>query len=131
MRRYETIVVYSPLLSKDELKAEIQKVKTRIQDHNVSDVFVEEWGRRKIAYNVKKQTHGVYVCFYYETDDTKLLEELVYNLRINDAVLKFQSHQVSAKPAKYRGNLAFVGSSKQDELVASDIEGLEDIADFS
>ena len=28
MRRYETIVVYSPLLSKDELKAEIQKVKT-------------------------------------------------------------------------------------------------------
>ncbi len=125
MRKYESIVVFSPELNKEQLSTEIAKVKDILKGFNALEVFVEEWGKRKIAYVAKKQTQGFYVCFYYEAENMKVIEELVYNLRINDAVLKFQTHHISDKADKYRGNMAFVRSSKSDEMVASDIDELE------
>ena len=124
MRKYESIVVYSPELNKGQLSEQISKVKEILNNVGVEDIFVEEWGKRKIAYSVKKQTMGYYVCFYYETNNTKANDELTYNLRINDSILKFQTHFVSDKPAKYRGNMVFVNLAKSNEMIAPDVEGL-------
>lgn len=124
MRKYESIVVFSPELNKGQLSEQISKVKEILTNAGVADIFVEEWGKRKIAYTVKKQTMGYYVCFYYETSNTNAIQELIYNLRINDMVMKFQTHYVNSKPAKYRGNMVFVNLAKTNEMVAPDVEGL-------
>ena len=124
MRKYESIVVFSPELNKGQVSEQISKIKEILNGAGVEDIFVEEWGKRKIAYSVKKQTMGYYVCFYYESSNTKVNEELNYNLRINDSILKFQTHFVSDKPAKYRGNMVFVNLAKTNEMIAPDVEGL-------
>lgn len=124
MRKYESIVVFSPELNKGQVSEQISKIKEILNGVGVTDIFVEEWGKRKIAYTVKKQTMGYYVCLYYETSNTQAIQELIYNLRINDAVLKFQTHFVSSKPAKYRGNMVFVNLAKTNEMIAPDVEGL-------
>lgn len=126
MRKYESIVVFSPELNKGQLSEQISKVKEILTNAGgvQGDIYVEEWGKRKIAYTVKKQTMGYYVCFYYESNNTKISEDLNYNLRINDSILKFQTHFVSDKPAKYRGNMVFVNLAKSNEMIAPDVEGL-------
>ncbi len=67
MRKYESIVVFSPELNKGQLSEQISKVKEILTNAGgvQGDIYVEEWGKRKIAYTVKKQTMGYYVCFYY------------------------------------------------------------------
>ncbi|MGI6680704.1 MAG: 30S ribosomal protein S6 [Bdellovibrionota bacterium] len=129
MRKYETIVIFSPELNKSQLTAQISKVKEVLSNESVADVFVEEWGKRKIAYKLNKQTSGHYVCFYYETNNRKAVDELNYNLRINDVVLKFQTHFVSDKPEKYRGNMVFVDLAKTNEMIAPDIDDDLSMAD--
>ncbi len=125
MRKYETIVVYRPELSKEQLSTEINKVKSILEKFNISEFFKEEWGKRKLAYVTKKCSQGFYVCFYYESDNTKVIDELIYNLRLNDVILKFQTHHISDKAEKYRGNMAFVTASNSNELSSSDIDDLE------
>ena len=49
---------------------------------------VDEMGKRKLAYEVKKNTEGIYVVFYFEANPT-LIEELERNYRISDDVIKF------------------------------------------
>ena len=81
MRKYESIVVFSPELNKGQLSEQISKVKEILTNAGgvQGDIYVEEWGKRKIAYTVKKQTMGYYVCFYYESNNTKINEDLNYN----------------------------------------------------
>ena len=50
----------------------------------------ENWGKRKLAYEVKKQKKGTYVYFLYEAGPT-LVAELERNLRLTDATIKFMT----------------------------------------
>jgi small subunit ribosomal protein S6 len=58
-------------------------------------VKVEAWGRRKLAYPVAKHKKGVYVYVKY-VGKGGLVAELERNLKIQDAVLKFQTVQTKA-----------------------------------
>ena len=49
---------------------------------------VEELGKKKLAYKVRKNDEGIYVVFYFEANPT-LIEELERNYRITDEIIKF------------------------------------------
>ena len=49
---------------------------------------VEELGKRKLAYEIKKQKEGFYIVFKFEANPT-LISELERNYRIADEVIKF------------------------------------------
>ena len=49
---------------------------------------IDELGKKKLAYEVKKQKEGIYVVFYFEAEPS-LIQELERNYRITDEVIKF------------------------------------------
>ena len=49
----------------------------------------EDWGRRKLAYEVKKRREGRYVLMEYLVESTEVPHELERRLRINEQVIKF------------------------------------------
>jgi small subunit ribosomal protein S6 len=51
---------------------------------------IENWGRRKLAYEVKKQLKGIYIFFRY-LGSAGLVEEVERNLRLSDGVIKYQT----------------------------------------
>jgi small subunit ribosomal protein S6 len=51
---------------------------------------VESWGRRRLAYDIKKHRRGVYLCLKY-LGSGKVVSEVERNLRLSDAVLKYQT----------------------------------------
>lgn len=93
MRRYETIFIASPELSDDDVKVLTEKVTALIEKTGGQIEKTEDWGTRKLAYEVKKKSRGhyVYVRFSGKSD---LVAELERNLRINEGVIKYQSVQV-------------------------------------
>jgi small subunit ribosomal protein S6 len=89
-KEYETIYILRPDIDADTA----ERVQTRVSEvvgrENGKLVKVEAWGRRKLAYPVAKHKKGVYVYLKY-VGRGGLVSELERNLKLQDAVLKFQT----------------------------------------
>jgi small subunit ribosomal protein S6 len=89
-KEYETIYVLRPDVDADTA----DKVQARVNEVVLRElgklVKVEGWGRRKLAYPVAKHRKGVYVYVKY-VGQGGLVGELERNLKLQDAVLKFQT----------------------------------------
>ena len=96
MRKYETIFIAHPDLVEDEVKGLIEKTQGIIESLNGQMIKVEEWGRRKLAYKVKKFTKGYYVLVRF-LGTSEVLAEIERNLRLWDGVLKYQSVRLDEK----------------------------------
>lgn len=96
MRKYETIFIAHPDLVEDEVKGLIEKTREVIENLNGELIKVEEWGRRKLAYKLKKLTKGYYILIRF-LGNGQVLAEIERNLRLSDSVLKYQSVRLDEK----------------------------------
>ena len=90
MRRYETILIAHVDLSEDELSSLITRYSAIVTDQKGILVKVERWGKRRLAYMIKKQARGFYILIDY-AGESAVVNELERNLKINDRILKFMT----------------------------------------
>ncbi len=90
MKRYETIFILDPDLEEDQSQPIVEKIKGIITHSNGEIHKVEDWGKRRLAYPVKKKPRGHYILIHF-TGSPALLSELHRNFRVMDPVVKFQS----------------------------------------
>lgn len=87
MRKYENIFIAHPSLDEEAVKALIEKFKGVIEAGNGTVDNVDFWGKRKLAYEIKKVSEGYYTLINF-TADTELPKELDRVFRITDGVLR-------------------------------------------
>ena len=90
MKKYETIFILDPDLEDEKIQSTVEKVKGILTQANGEILKVEDWGKRKLAYIVKKKPRGHYFLLHF-SGSPALLAELERNFRVMDAVIKFQS----------------------------------------
>lgn len=88
MRRYETIFISNPDLSETERGQLFEKTKNLISEYNGILVVFDEWGVKKLAYDIKKKNRGHYVRLDF-CGNGNLVDEMERFFRIDDRVLKF------------------------------------------
>ncbi len=90
MRKYETIFISDPDLQ-DQTRSDLfDKIRNIIAKENGILLDFDDWGNKKLAYEIKKKFRGHYVCATYGgTGD--LVKELERNFRLSDDVLKFMT----------------------------------------
>jgi small subunit ribosomal protein S6 len=97
---YENIVILNSALSDEEAEGAISKIKDLITNNGGEVLKVDIWGRRKLAYEIKKQKKGLYVLFIYKTPapTIKKLEEFykVFDAVIKYMIIRLESKQVHA-----------------------------------
>ena len=89
MNKYESVIIINPNVDEEGMKALISRFTDLINSDGKVEK-VDELGKRKLAYEVKKNTEGFYVVFYFEAN-TDLIAELERNYRITDEVIKFMT----------------------------------------
>ena len=87
MRKYETIFILHPSLDEEAVKANIEKFKGVIENGGGTVDNVDFWGKRKLAYEIKKISEGYYTLVNF-TADTELPRELDRIFRITDGVMR-------------------------------------------
>lgn len=87
MNKYESVIIVNPNLEEESVKNLIKKFSDLINTDGTVD-SVEEMGKRKLAYEIKKQKEGFYIVFKFEAKP-ELISELERNYRITDEVMKF------------------------------------------
>ena len=87
MNKYESVIIINPSVDEDNLK-NLEKTFTDMINKDGKVEKVEEMGKKKLAYKVKKNDEGIYVTFYFEANPA-LIAELERNYRITDEIIKF------------------------------------------
>ncbi len=84
--KYEVLYVLNPNLSEEETQAIVEKFKTLIEQNGTIDEM-EEWGKRKLAYEINYLTEGYYVLVKF-TSGPEFPAELDRILGITDGVIR-------------------------------------------
>ena len=68
MNKYESVIIINPSLDEQGIKDVITKFTDLINNNNGKVENVDEMGKRKLAYEIKKQSEGYYVVYTFEAN---------------------------------------------------------------
>jgi small subunit ribosomal protein S6 len=90
MRRYETIFIVDPDVPDDQRGLIFTRLDELFVQFSGFQVARDEWGVKKLAYDIRKRTRGFYVRLDY-CGDGPLVDEIERFFRIDDKILKFMT----------------------------------------
>ena len=115
---YETLFAVSGNLAEDDAKALVEKFVTLINE-NASDVTVNEWGKRRLAYPINYVTEGYYVLVSFKSEPSFPLElERVFG--ITEGILRYMTTTKIEKAAK--AEVAAVEAVAEETVEAAEAE---------
>jgi small subunit ribosomal protein S6 len=88
MRNYEVGLIFHPETNQEALNELLEKVKSWIAEAGGSVSKVDLWGKRRMAYAIRKQRDGLYAFVYAEMPGT-VPATLERNLGLVEAILRF------------------------------------------
>lgn len=96
MNKYELAVVVSAKLEDEERAAVIEKVKEIIARFDGTVTDVDDWGKKKLAYEIQKMPEAYYYFVHFESDNTDCPNEVEDQIRIIENVVRFLCVKVEA-----------------------------------
>lgn len=105
MQLYESIFIIRPSLSDEDTTKLIDKMKGVVEKSGTILKF-ENWGKKKLAYEVKRERKGTFVYLHFQSKGD-LISELERSYRLEDSVIKFltvRMEQPSAPPPTNEGS---------------------------
>lgn len=91
---YEIVFIIRPDIDDAATNTAIERVESIITDNGGHLLERDDWGKRKLAYNIKKHSKGHYVLVHFAAKAT-LIAELERKLRIDDSVIRFLTVKLS------------------------------------
>ena len=88
MNKYELAVVVSAKIEDDARAEVVEKVKALVSRFGGKVTDVDEWGKRRFAYEIQKMKEGYYYFIHFESDST-VPGEVEQRIRIMDNVLRY------------------------------------------
>jgi small subunit ribosomal protein S6 len=96
MRLYETLYLINPELADEDYRGVVDKFNSLIEKNKGVLIKVDEWGKKSLAYDVKKFDKGYYVLLNF-CGEPDLISELRRDFKLDDRVLKYQTIKLSDK----------------------------------
>ncbi len=115
LKQYETVVIFSPLLSEDELKTAITGYTKWLKKHKAELVHQENWGLKQLAYPIANKHSGYYFVMEYKATNELVGTLEVELVRDNEKVLRFLTVLLDKYALKYNDDkrAGLVGKSKK------------------
>lgn len=119
MRYYETLYIINPSLAEEDYRAVVAKFTDAVEKNKGVVTKVDEWGKKTLAYDIKKFDKGYYVLLQY-CGESGLTAEVKREMSLDDRILKYQTIKLSdnADPEELKPKPA-----------ASEVETVETVAE--
>jgi len=102
VREYEFTFVVQPEISDDGMQALHDKFDGILERQGAIKLYYDDWGRRRLAYEIQKFQKGHYFVLYF-LDEGKVIPELERTARLEDSVLRFLTVQASDRVEDIEG----------------------------
>lgn len=88
MELYESLFIIRPSIPDEESNALIDKMKGVAERAGAQFIKHENWGKKKLAYEVRRERKGTYAYFYFKAPNNTV-GELEHAYRLEDNIIKF------------------------------------------
>ncbi|MGA1796406.1 MAG: 30S ribosomal protein S6 [bacterium] len=96
MRRYELLVILNAEISEEDLEKVVDRITQVIKKEGGEVSGVDKWGKRRLAYEIKKTKKGFYLLVQF-SGETRLLKEIERNLRFMEGIIRYMTIALSEK----------------------------------
>jgi small subunit ribosomal protein S6 len=130
---YETTVVIDSTLKADDIRNLRDKITNFISNHGGSITKIDEWGKRRLAYEIKKKQYGYYINIQFSAPAAVpgLLER---EYRLNESVLRYLTAKIdkrALKSAQEKARIAATAADESEEWDAIPVRAEEDLEEES
>jgi len=87
MVKYEGVFILKPNMEEEENKSQIERIKEIIEGNSGKIDKIDEWGQRRLAYEIKKNKEGYYTIINFQAE-ADLIKELDRTSKINDNIIR-------------------------------------------
>jgi len=112
LRPYEILVIVDPRPTDEEVAALLEQLGEQVKALGAEVTKVDNWGKRRLAYDIRKQREGTYAVFEVSAEPS-MVKEFERQLRLNEKILRYLSTRVpirkKARPAKTQEVVEEVG----------------------
>jgi small subunit ribosomal protein S6 len=98
MHLYESIFIINANQTDEEIANVIKKMQDVVAKQGGEMIKFEDWGKKKLAYEIKKQKRGHYVFFQFKSAPGAV-SELERTFKLTDSVIKFLTVKLRTRPA--------------------------------
>lgn len=118
MQTYETTIIVDSLLKGEDQETLVKKIENFVANNGGEILSVENWGKRRLAYEINKKQYGNYylILFKAESTLTKLLER---EYRLEEAILRHLTLKADPK----------VLADKEEQTAAKPTETKEEVSE--
>ena len=95
MYPYETLMILDPRLNEEEVAALLTKVQETLKTLGGEVGKAESWGKRRLAYDMRKQREGTYAVLESKAEPATI-KEFERQLKLNEQVLRYFTTRVPA-----------------------------------
>ena len=88
LKQYETVFIMTPVLSEDQMKEAVKKVKSFLTEKGAEIVFEHDWGLRKLTYPIQKKSTGFYHLIEFKAEGS-IIAELELMFKRDERCLRF------------------------------------------
>lgn len=88
MKHYELLLLISGALPEADTETVKNEVSGAISAAGCSVTHAEVWGRKRLAYPINKERHGVYVLMEFDSSDTARVREIVRKIQLNTLIMR-------------------------------------------
>jgi small subunit ribosomal protein S6 len=93
---YEFTYIITPVLSEEQIKDTVKRVNKVIENGDGTIIEVDEWGSRRLSYQINKKRNGYYVNMYFEAPG-ELVTRLERSIEIDDNILRYLTLRMDKK----------------------------------
>ncbi len=97
IRDYESVVVFKPTLTEDEVQRRLQEVKDFVQKKGGEVLNITDWGTKQLAYPIQGFNHGRYFILNIRSEQPQLPNELDFYYKINEDIIRWLNIQVKTQ----------------------------------
>ena len=113
MNHYETVYIVHPAIQEGRLNDIISKFHNKLSKLKGEVLYIENWGKKKLAYAIDKQKYGTYIMCQYSLDGQNV-KEISQELELNPNILRYLISKVESSDIKEGSNTLEIESKNDD-----------------
>ena len=114
MNQYETVFILTPVLSDVQVKEAVEKFKGILAAEGAEIINEENWGMKKLAYQIEKKSTGFYQLLEFKAEPT-VIDKLELNFRRDERVIRYITVKLDKYAAEYAAKRRSVKQAKAEE----------------
>ncbi len=95
---YEMMYILRPDMSEDRVRQEVEKYRDLLQEYGAEEIEIQNRGKRRLAYPIKKHLDGIYIQMNYNADG-KQVAPLERAMRLSDEVIRYLTLKIKETPS--------------------------------